>query len=106
MAETFYQRNKISALGISDYFSEIVTSGSVNIKKPEHAIFQIALSKLNSSSECSVFIGDNLKADVIPAKQLGMYTILKSKDNSFTQPDAICDNLTEIPDIIKRLSGV
>lgn len=102
----FYQRNKISALGISDYFSDIVTSGSVNIKKPDQAIFQIALSKLNSSSERSVFIGDSLKVDVIPAKELGMYTILKSKDNSFTLPDAICDNLAEIPNIINRLSGL
>ncbi|MDQ0914619.1 HAD family hydrolase [Paenibacillus sp. V4I5] len=102
----FYQRNKISALGITDYFSEVVTSGAVNIKKPDHAIFQIALKNLKSSSECSVFIGDSLKADVIPAKELGMFTILKSKDYSITEPDSICDNLTEIPNIINRISGL
>lgn len=102
----FYQRNKIAALGISDYFSEIVTSGGINIKKPDHAIFQITLNKLESLSERSVFIGDSLKADVIPAKELGMFAILKSKDGSYIQPDAICDNLTEMPKIIKRLSGL
>ena len=57
-------------------------------------------------SECSVFIGDSLKADVIPAKELGMYAILKSNDVSYIQPDAICDNLTDIPKIINRLSGL
>ncbi|BFT72516.1 HAD family hydrolase [Paenibacillus sp. P36] len=101
----FYQRNKISALGISDYFSEIVTSGAISIKKPDHTIFQIALKNLESLSERSVFIGDSLKSDVIPAKELGMYAILKSKDVSYKEPDAICDSLMEIPKIINRLSG-
>jgi putative hydrolase of the HAD superfamily len=102
----FYQRNKILALGISDYFNDIVTSGAVKIKKPDPEIFRIALNNLKSSSERCVFIGDSLKADVIPAKELGMFTILKSRDNSITQPDAICDDLTEIPDIVHRLSGM
>ncbi|MBW7453760.1 HAD family hydrolase [Paenibacillus sepulcri] len=100
----FYQRNKITALGLSDYFTDIITSGAVNIKKPDLAIFQMALKNLKSSSKRTVFIGDSLKADIIPAKELGMFTILKGKDYSFTQPDAICDNLMEIPDIINRLS--
>lgn len=98
----FYQRNKIFALGISNYFNEIVTSGAVNIKKPDHTIFQIALNNLQSSSESSVFIGDSLKADVVPAKELGMFTILKSKDSLSTVPDAICDDLWEIPNIISH----
>jgi putative hydrolase of the HAD superfamily len=101
----FYQRNKISALGISDYFNAIVTSGAVNIKKPDHKIFNIALKHLNSLSNCSVFIGDSLKADVIPAKELGMFTILKSNDYSYPQPDATCTNLIEIPNIINHLSA-
>ncbi|WP_246079364.1 HAD family hydrolase [Paenibacillus piri] len=102
----FYQRNKISALGISDYFNDVVTSGAVKIKKPDHAIFKIALSNLRSSSERCVFVGDSLKADVIPAKELGMLAILKSKEYSFTQPDAVCDDLADIPNIINRLSGL
>lgn len=98
----FYQRNKISALGILDYFSVVVTSGEVNLKKPDHAIFQIGLNKMNSSSKRTVFVGDNLKADIIPAKEMGMFTIFKSKDSSVSQPDAICDDLMEIPIIINR----
>lgn len=99
----FYQRNKISALGIMDYFSDIVTSGAVNIKKPDHAIFRLALTNLKSTSDCSVFVGDSLKSDINPAMELGMYTILKSKnDDSF--PTACCDDLLEIPEIISCLS--
>ncbi|MDD9265596.1 GNAT family N-acetyltransferase [Paenibacillus sp. GCM10023248] len=100
----FYQRNKIKALGIADYFSDIVTSGSVHIKKPDHAIFQIALTNLKAISSCTVVVGDSMRADIVPAKELGMFTILKSKDTSSILPDAICDNLKEIPNLIKSLS--
>lgn len=99
----FYQRNKISALGIADYFNDIVTSGAVNIKKPDHSIFQFALTNLESTSAHTVFVGDNLKADIVPSKQLGMFTILKCKDYSSTLPDAICDDLCEIPNIIMQI---
>ncbi|MGO4546780.1 HAD family hydrolase [Paenibacillus sp. 2TAB23] len=102
----FYQRNKISALGITDYFSVIVTSGEVHIKKPDHAIFNIALKDLDSSCERTVFIGDSLRADIIPAKELGMFAILKSKDESHTEPDAICDNLMDLPNVINRICGL
>jgi putative hydrolase of the HAD superfamily len=102
----FYQRYKVLALGISDYFNDIVTSGAVKIKKPDPEIFRIALTNLKSSSERCIFVGDSLKADVIPAKELGMFTILKSKDTSIAIPDAICDDLKEIPSIVNRLSGL
>lgn len=101
----FYQRNKISALGIRDYFTGIVTSGSVNIRKPDHAIFQMALKHMNSIGSRTVFVGDSIQADIIPAKELGMYTILKAKEVSSELPDAICDELIEIPSIIKSLES-
>lgn len=70
----FYQRNKIKALGITEYFDDIVISGAVNLRKPDHAIFQLALSNLNAQVECTVFVGDNLEAVIIPSKELGMFT--------------------------------
>lgn len=71
----FFQRNKIHALGLANYFKVIVTSGELNIKKPDPGIFNIALARLNASAQESVFIGDSLQADMQPAKALGMRTI-------------------------------
>ncbi|MGO4696149.1 HAD family hydrolase [Paenibacillus sp. 2TAB26] len=101
----FYQRNKVNALGIMELFDDIVISGAVNLRKHDHAIFQLSLSNLSSSSAQSVFVGDNLKADIIPANELGMRTILKSNDHSIKYPDAICHDLREIPAIIHRFSA-
>ncbi|WP_237178985.1 hypothetical protein [Paenibacillus sp. MMS18-CY102] len=47
-----------------------------------------------------------MQADIMPAKELGMYTILKSKDHSYTGPDAISDDLFQLPTLINRLSGM
>jgi len=74
------------------------------LRKPDHAIFQLSLSNLNSSSERAVFVGDNLKADIIPSKDIGMRAILKGKDNSSSYPDATCDDLMEIPNLIMSFS--
>ncbi|WP_138751636.1 HAD family hydrolase [Paenibacillus sinopodophylli] len=96
----FFQRNKMISLGIMELFDDIVISEAVNLRKPDHAIFRLSLSNLNSLAERSVFIGDNLKADIVPSKEMGMRTIFKSKDISSSYPDATCDDLTEIPKII------
>ncbi|MFM2484987.1 HAD family hydrolase [Celerinatantimonas yamalensis] len=71
----FFQRNKIKALGLECFFDVIVTSGELSIKKPDPIIFNAALETLGASSDNSVFIGDNLKADMEPSKKLGMRTI-------------------------------
>jgi len=100
----FYQRNKIIALGITAFFDDIVISGAVNLRKPDHAIFQLSLSNLGSSPEQSVFVGDNLTADIMPSHELGMRTIFKSDDRTTDYPDAICKDLREIVDLINGFS--
>lgn len=75
----FFQRNKIAALGLEEYFDVVVTSGELGIKKPDHRIFYSGLAALDASPCNSVFVGDNLKADMIPAKELGMAIIWKSE---------------------------
>ncbi|GAA3402248.1 HAD family hydrolase [Paenibacillus hodogayensis] len=100
----FYQRNKIISLGIMELFDDIVISEAVNLRKPDHAIFRLSLSNLNSSSERAVFVGDNLNADIIPSQEIGMRTILKGKHHSSRYPDATCEDLTEIPNLIKGFS--
>jgi putative hydrolase of the HAD superfamily len=100
----FYQRNKIESMGISSYFEDIVISGSVNLRKPDHKIFHLSLNNLNSSVNTSVFVGDNLKADIIPAKEIGMFTILKGNGEKHLFSDAITNDLTEIPEIVNEFN--
>lgn len=73
----FFQRNKIEATGIKKFFNCIVTSGALGIKKPDPRIFIAALNTTQLSAHETVFCGDNLAADIRPAKALGMTTIWK-----------------------------
>ncbi|SFF07599.1 putative hydrolase of the HAD superfamily [Paenibacillus catalpae] len=99
----FYQRNKIRSLGIEGYFDDIVISEAVGLRKPDHAIFQLSLSHLNVSADDAVFVGDNMKNDIIPAKELGMRTIWKQKEAQSEHADRVCDDLLEIPMLIHNL---
>ena len=104
----FFQRNKIKALGLQEYFDVIVTSGELGVKKPDLIIFKTALRKLNADETMCVFIGDNLKADMTPASLLGMKTIWKAK-RSYDVPDSVDYVLTtfsEFPDIWNAITNV
>ncbi|CAG8998272.1 MAG: Pyrophosphatase PpaX [Candidatus Celerinatantimonas neptuna] len=70
-----YWRNKIEALGLSEFFDVVVTSGELSVKKPDPIIFNKALERLNADASDAVFIGDNLRVDMEPAKKLGMRTV-------------------------------
>lgn len=78
----FFQKNKISALGFKPYFDAVVTSGGFGIKKPDHSIFLKSLRSLDSIDDVTSFCGDSLRADIIPAKELGFTTIWKSEKSS------------------------
>jgi len=104
----FFQRNKIEALGLAQYFDVIVTSGELGVKKPNHLIFETALARLNASPTECVFIGDSLKADMQPAKQLGMKTVWVSMVNPIkSKPDYVdakLESYSQFVDIWQQLA--
>ena len=68
-------RNRLRALGIEPFFSAIVGSGDVGLKKPDSAIFKKALAQAQCPPEQAVMIGDRLDNDIFPAQSLGMKTV-------------------------------
>ncbi|MDZ5783103.1 HAD family hydrolase [Marinococcus luteus] len=99
----FYQRHKITSLAIEQYMDLIVTSDQLNIRKPNPQIFQYALDYFQIQAVNTVFIGDDLKADISPAKKLGMLTIHKTTDSS-SSAHASTNCLEDITRIIETLA--
>src|SRR3990167_5480674 len=65
-------------------FDEIMVSCDVEIRKPNKKIYQLSVKKLNFSPKEILFI-DNQKWNILPAKKLGMNTILfKSNKQLFS----------------------
>lgn len=66
------QRRKLKGLGVEDLFDEVVISQEVGISKPNPAIFELIVERLGTDFSSSVFFGDSLENDCIPALELGM----------------------------------
>lgn len=83
------QTLKMEQSGIRHYFTEIITSESVGVKKPNPKVFLHALDKASAKPELSMMIGDNLEADIQGAKNVGMNTIHYNSENSSEIPQNV-----------------
>lgn len=58
------QDGKIDLLGLRGYFKTIVISEEAGIRKPDPAIYKLALERLGASAEQTLFIGDHPVNDI------------------------------------------
>lgn len=102
-----FQIDNIVALGIKDFFKEIIVSEWEGIKKPNPQIFITALERLNILSNEAIYVGDHPLNDIEAAKKVGMKTIWK-KDKQWSNVDAdfIISDLSELPRIIEETNKV
>jgi len=69
-------RKMFQKFKLAGYFEAIVISGEVGWRKPHPAIFQTALKLLEVGPQETIFVGDSIRRDIVPAKKLGMRAIL------------------------------
>lgn len=69
------QQNKLINSRIAPFFTTVTTSEEAGAKKPHFQIFQKAMEKSNALPQKSIMIGDNFEADVMGAKNAGMYSL-------------------------------
>lgn len=80
-----------SLLGLDPYFEFSIYSSEVPYRKPHPSIFQLALVRLNLNPSEVLFVGDNLKADVVGAQSVGMPTAWLNRNEKTLPPDIIPD---------------
>ncbi len=94
-----------TARGVANCIDAIVTSIDVGWRKPHPAMFERALGELRVAAAQSAMIGNSRAADVVPAKRLGMRAVLvrsREPSTSDVEPDAVIDELTELPGLLER----
>lgn len=69
------QRLKLSALGLSDCFDDILISEAYGSQKPDGLRFQTIQNKYAGKDYRFIYIGDNIKKDFITPKRMGWLTI-------------------------------
>ena len=99
---TEVQNTKIINSNLKKYFTCIIDSETVGVKKPHSKIFQYAydISKADNKNEC-LMIGDNYEADVMGAINNGFKAIhLNSNNESFHQNSLIIRDLISLKEIL------
>lgn len=89
------QHKKLAQSNIIHYFETVTNSEIAGVKKPHPDIFYYALDQAKTSKDKSVMIGDNLEADVLGAKDIGMEAIFFNiRNEKVNQPITQIDHLS------------
>jgi len=101
---------RLEKLNIKRFFSSIVLSSETGIRKPNRAIFDIALSETGLLASQCIYIGDTLSRDIEGSKNAGFKKsilipskITEEKDKDYTgnaKPDLVISTLKEILKLI------
>lgn len=94
----------LTQVGLREYFSLLVASGSLGIEKPDPRIFLHASRVSNTPLEMMVHIGDDYRADYLGAKEAGLKAILIDRRNAHRGLDCRCvKTLLEVPKLLTEL---
>lgn len=88
--------NLIDELIGVNIFSNIIISENENTRKPKLNFYQTAIEKLEIDASEILYIGDSLKLDIIPAKKLGMNTLLIDRDNIYPNSEKRISSFKEL----------
>lgn len=100
-----HSRTVLRALGIEDCFGEIfdITGGEF-IAKPDPRAYRAVLETLGADASRSVLVED-LPQNLLPAKDLGMTTILVGRTEAVPGADYVLAEVEELADILDELEG-
>lgn len=88
-------------LGLLPYFDEIVASAAVGCRKPNRAIFEIALERMGARAEEAVHVGDLPEADGEGALSAGIRPVIIDRKNNLT--DCPFERIPYLTDLVSLL---
>lgn len=111
------QYEKILRLGIDDLIDLTTISDEIGIRKPNPKLFEFCLKKFNIEGTETIYIGDRLEKDIIPAKLCNIHSILIRRGGKHDpyktghkipegmKPDYEIFNLSELFEIIDEINS-
>lgn len=104
----------VDKLGARPYLEFILSSAAQGVRKPNPVIFFAALQRLGVPAHRAVMVGDTLGADILGARNAGIFSIWitrradkpANRDHADTvHPDAQVSTLSELPPLMRRLEA-
>ena len=94
------QMSKITESGLEGLVDAVVISESLGLRKPDRRIFERALADISAIPSTTMFVGDDPEADILGAKDVGMFTTWVRRERQWpyedNPPDHIIDHAAEI----------
>ena len=109
-AQSCFTRYELDKLGLTPLFDDIIISSETTYKKPSGEIFKIAFEKFGISPADSVYVGNDMRDDVLGAHGAGMRTayietVQSGKYNmELPKPDFLAQDHKHLTDILFRLA--
>ncbi|MCM3718322.1 HAD family hydrolase [Fictibacillus phosphorivorans] len=100
-----FQNDTIKALGIKEYFDDILISEMEGVRKPDPIVFERAAERLNVKTTECMFVGDHPKNDVEAARDTGMVAVWKTSPHwdKAEAAEYSIDDLSELKLIIETM---
>ena len=92
--------------GLDGFFSRIVESSVVGVRKPDPAIYRLGVEAMGLPAGQVLVVGDSFSKDVVPAKKVGCKVAwLKgegwgNEETDDSLPDVV---ITDLPDLLPYL---
>jgi HAD superfamily hydrolase (TIGR01509 family) len=100
----------VEEVGLGATVEEVLCSAIEGLRKPDPAIFRLALDRLGVHAGEAVMIGDSLGNDIQPAKALGLTTVWLRGDKVYgggdpSAADHVVSSLAEALLVLSRAGG-
>ena len=86
-AQSCFTIDELRTTGLYDLFDGILISSDVGVKKPFPDIFRLAFEKFGITPEESIYIGNDMRDDILGASRVGMKTMYIETPQSGSYPD-------------------
>ena len=96
------QSRKLDCLALADRFDAVVISAVEGVHKPDPRIFQLALNRLGTAADRSVFVGDHPEVDVAGARSAGMVAIWRRDPvvSQVVDADVVIDQIEDLSAVL------
>lgn len=86
-AQSCFTIEELKECGLYDLFDDIIISSDVGRKKPYGEIFDIAFERFGITPENSIYVGNDMRDDILGASSKGMRTLYIETAQSGSYPD-------------------
>jgi putative hydrolase of the HAD superfamily len=100
---------RLRKVGLDGFFDHVISYDMTGAKKPAPDAFLLALKKLGTLPSETLLVGDSIRRDIAPAKELGMITAyakygdrnITSRDPPGCRPDYVLGDIRELMDLVE-----